>query len=187
MIYKKKKTEKIFRPCDFPECPNCGEFKAPKDRTLKEYYLFCLEHVKQYNKNWNFYQGLSSEEIEQHIQNDTTWQRPTWKLGQNQTIFSAGQHPQDSFGLFNEAELGMSGTYNPPRQHKINPNSKLARAAKFLEVDFPLNVEQIKSQFKKLAKKYHPDKNKGNKESEQLFKELIEHYRYLLKQLGEIK
>lgn len=187
MIYKKKKIKPVFRACDYPECPECGEFRAPKDRSLREYYWFCLKHVTQYNKNWDFYQGLSSEEIEQHIQNDTTWQRPTWKLGQKQIFQSSIDQINDSFGLFNEAELGMSGKYNPPQKPIQKHEKKLVVAAQFLDVEFPLNLNEIKSQFKRLAKKYHPDANQGDKNAEQLFKELLDHYRYLLKHFGEIK
>ena len=43
----------------------------------------------------------------------------------------------------------------------------------------------MKKQYKKLAKKYHPDTNQGDKEAEKMFKKLNDYYRYLLKQLGE--
>ena len=187
MIYKKKPNQPSSRPCDYPDCPECGQFRAPKDRSLREYYWFCLKHVTQYNKNWNFFQGLSSDEIEEHIQNDTTWQRPTWKLGQKQVFQGTTDKIGDSFGLFNEAELGMSGKYNPPQKPVQKHEKKLLAAAHFLEVDFPLKLSEIKSQFKKLAKKYHPDANQGDKQAEQKFKELLDHYRYLLKHFGEIK
>ena len=39
--------------------------------------------------------------------------------------------------------------------------------------------ENIKKAFKKLAIKYHPDKNKGNKEAEEKFKEINEAYQIL--------
>ena len=178
MIYKKRQKEVPFRPCDYPGCPENGQFRAPKDRNLNSYYWFCLKHVTEYNKNWDFYQGLSGDEIEQHIQNDMTWQRPTWKLGQNQTFRRMTENLHDSFGFFNEEELGMSGKYNPPRTPD-KTDKKLAAAIKFLEVSFPLNLTEVKKQFKKLAKKYHPDANGGDNKNEALFKELLDHYRYL--------
>lgn len=185
MIYRPKKKEIPFRPCDYEGCPACGEYRAPKDRHLKEYYWFCLKHVTEYNKNWDFYRGLSGEEIESHIQNDVTWQRPTWRLGQNQTFRAATGTAHDPFRLFNEAELGMNGTYNPPQKPEIKHEKRLTEAAEFLNVSFPLRVSEVKKQYKKLAKKYHPDTNAGDPEAEKLFKLLNEHYEYLLKQLGE--
>ena len=177
-----KKTKKIERKCDFAGCEECGEYRAPKNRMLNDYYWFCLKHVKEYNKNWNFYQGLSSEEIEQHIQNDTTWQRPTWRLGQFKT-YGTGSI-RDGFGVFEDLGLGMDGKHNPPVK-EVPAHGKLVEAASFLEVSFPLKLSEVKKQYKKLAKKYHPDTNHGDKEAEKMFKKLHDHYKYILKQLGE--
>lgn len=186
-MYKKKKEEKFLRACDFPGCSEKGCFRAPKDRNLNTYYWFCLKHVAEYNKNWDFCQGLSEEEIERHIQNDVTWQRPTWKLGQNQTYHQFTERLNDSFGLFDETELGISGKYNPPRKNTVLAASELTVATRFLDVSFPLDLSAVKKQFKKLAKKYHPDTNLGDTKNEALFKELLEHYRFLMKYLAEHK
>ncbi len=187
MIYRPKKKETPFRPCDFPDCPACGEYRAPKNRQLNDYYWFCLKHVTEYNKNWDFYSGMSGEEIESHIQNDMTWQRPTWKLGQNQTFRAALNSHADSFGLFNESELGMNGTYNPPQPPEIKHEARLVAAVEFMELKFPLKLAEVKKQYKKLAKQYHPDTNAGDTEAEKLFKLLNDHYLYILKFLGEHK
>ena len=47
---------------------------------------------------------------------------------------------------------------------------------KTLGVDKKASAEQIKSAFRKQARKYHPDTNKGNPEAEKKFKELSEAY-----------
>ena len=58
-----------------------AEYPAPKSRDrLDEYHWFCLEHVREYNKSWNFCDGMN-EEIESEIREDTVWRRPTWPLG----------------------------------------------------------------------------------------------------------
>lgn len=179
-----KKQNKIHRCCDFKDCNEPGEYRAPKDRNLNDYYWFCLKHVTEYNKNWNFYQGLSSEEIEQHIQNDTTWQRPTWKLGQFKNYTASDPSIDDKLHILNDIGLGMDGKHNPP-QHQIKLHGKLQAAIDFLQVSYPLKLDEIKKQYKKLAKKFHPDTNHGDKDAEKMFKKLHEHYKYILKHLGE--
>ena len=51
--------------CACEGCDAPGEFRAPKDRSLSDYYLFCLEHVRAYNAGWDFHADLTPEEIEE--------------------------------------------------------------------------------------------------------------------------
>ena len=53
-----------LRRCDHPDCAEAGEHRAPRDRGLKEYYWFCLEHVRAYNAAWDYFRGMSATEIE---------------------------------------------------------------------------------------------------------------------------
>ena len=66
-----------------PGCAAQGEYRAPKSRqALNQYWWFCLEHVRAYNATWDYYRGMSPGEIEAQVRADTSWQRPTWPLGQ---------------------------------------------------------------------------------------------------------
>ena len=74
----------FFRKCDKNDCKNEGKFKAPKSRVLlNQYYYFCLEHIKEYNKSWDFYKGLSVNQIENSMREDIIWNRPSWPLKGN--------------------------------------------------------------------------------------------------------
>ena len=69
-VYKRQRkyfapqNEGTERKCDHPGCEKAGEYRAPKDRKLKDYYWFCLEHVQEYNAQWNYYAGEIPEEDE---------------------------------------------------------------------------------------------------------------------------
>ena len=85
-ISKKDLSWERFTPkmCDQLDCKKLGEYKAPKSRSkLNEYYFFCLQHVAAYNKSWDFYKGLSVDEIELSMRKDTVWDRPSWPLKGN--------------------------------------------------------------------------------------------------------
>ncbi|CAK0769517.1 Molecular chaperone DnaJ [uncultured Gammaproteobacteria bacterium] len=70
------------RGCDVSGCPHTGDYRAPKGRDrLTEFFWFCLDHVRDYNRSWNFLKGLSQPEIESLIRNDVIGRNPTWPLG----------------------------------------------------------------------------------------------------------
>lgn len=169
---RKTEPKKRLHDCDFPGCPEAGEYRAPKDRTLRSHYWFCQKHVAEYNKKWDFLKGLSPEEIEEQLRNDTTWQRPRWKLGSN-----IGGMPRfkDSMNVFSEERLGMDGGYNPPTPSLKYP-PKVQRAIAFMDLKMPIQLSDIKKQYKVLAKKYHPD---VSKKDASLFQRLREAYEIL--------
>ncbi|MCX8506165.1 MAG: molecular chaperone DnaJ [Alphaproteobacteria bacterium] len=71
-----------IRRCDHPECGEEGKFPAPQSRQrLREYYWFCLDHVRDYNRKWDYYAGMKPEEIELELISDITWNRPSWAFG----------------------------------------------------------------------------------------------------------
>ena len=179
MVRYSKPKEVPFRPCDYPGCPECGSYKAPKDRRLQDYYWFCLKHVQEYNKNWDFYKGLSPEEIEQHLQHDQTWQRPTWRMGDKETV--RADRVKDKYGFFHSDHLGMSGKYVPPPALKVH--KKLQDALDFLEVRLPCTISEVKKKYKLLAKRYHPDVNGGDKEATKRFLKLQKAYEEIIKYL----
>ncbi|MGN0903946.1 MAG: DnaJ domain-containing protein [Alphaproteobacteria bacterium] len=174
--FESRPSEPPARLCDMPGCTNAGEYRAPKDRTLSDYYWFCLEHVREYNARWNYYEGMTAEEIERHVRHDVVWQRPTWKLGE---LHSQMRHYVDPLGILKDAfpEEGSDGRDSPPPT-PVEP--ALAAAARILEVTFPLELKQVRLNYKRLAKSYHPDSNGGNKTSEEKFKDITEAYRLIM-------
>ena len=70
--------------CEWPECKNKGPHRAPKGReNSKEYWHFCLNHVREYNQGYNFFQGMSADSVARYQKDALTGHRPTWKMGAN--------------------------------------------------------------------------------------------------------
>src|SRR5215211_2587999 len=79
---KKQVPLQALKACDAPDCLGEGHYRAPKSRhELYDYYWFCLDHVKEYNKAWDYCRGLSHQEFEHLIRTSTVGDRPTWPLG----------------------------------------------------------------------------------------------------------
>ena len=74
--------------CDWKNCNEIGRYKAPveKDNSRKFRYL-CLEHIKIFNKKWNYFSDMNEEQIEYFIKSDLTWHKPTKKFSSPENFF----------------------------------------------------------------------------------------------------
>jgi hypothetical protein len=154
--------------CEAPGCRLQGEYRAPfaRDR-LDQYRWFCLEHVRDYNKKWDYFAGLDASEIERHIRADTTWRRPVWPLGGRR---NGGPQIYDPLGLSEEAGLAEKP---PPRMDGSEQLTSAERNAMgVLELSWPTTRADVKSRYKELVKIHHPDANGGAREAEEKLKEI---------------
>ncbi len=175
--YFNPQTEDASRKCDHPGCNEKGEYRAPKNRRLNEYYWFCLKHVREYNKNWNYYSGMNEFDIEDEIQKDTVWQRKTRRFGINPAYYKAYIDLNDGYGFFDGAEKIKGDS----KSSNISYAPDVAKAMKIMGMRKLTTIDKLKKRYKDLVKKYHPDVNGGDKESEEKFKKIGEAYRTLLK------
>ena len=179
---------KYFKECDRENCNAKGEFKAPKSRVmLNEYYFFCLNHIKEYNKSWDFYKGLSVNQIESSMREDTIWNRPTWPLKGNP--YKVIDQINDFFNDEN-VKFDLSDKNDNFFKNKVideNLTHEENKALKALNMKLPLTIEKVKKNYKKLVKIFHPDVNDNNKKAEETFKDINKSYRILLNKLKNEK
>lgn len=186
----RKRKSKYFEPqtnshekkCDHPNCDKAGLYRAPKSRALDGYYWFCLEHVREYNASWNYYGNMSETEIEQQLRNDTVWQRPTWKPGEQGNFHSDISGIFDAFGVFKDSDNNDTTS-----DKKLRISAEELDAMRIMELDFPLTKEKLKERYKKLVKIYHPDVSNENKKSDEQFKQISIAYKLLLNNLNKTK
>ncbi len=169
--FEDHKPQPKIHICDMPGCEEHGEFRAPKDRDLKEYYRFCKEHIAEYNKAWNYFSDMSEEEIQSHIRENVYGHRPTWK-------YSAGKDYTEE--LYRKAQQTYSYNEDKPRSEKYRKTSEgfvheetpETEAMQIMGLASPLTLDAIKKRYKELAKQYHPDFNPGDKVAEDRLKEI---------------
>ena len=172
----------VPKRCDYFNCNEIGEYKAPKSRSdLNDYYFFCLKHVSKYNKSWDFYKGLTTDEIEHAMRQDTVWDRPSWPLKGNpdKIISQIDEIIKEDFSIYsNEKDTGKFFKNKLVDETLTKDQHK---ALEILSLNLPLTMEKIKKKYKKLVKIFHPDVNGNNKDAENKFKEINESYKILLK------
>ena len=151
------------RQCAADGCRQEGRYPAPKSRSaLRDYLWFCLEHVREYNKSWNYYEGLQGAALEAEIRRATTWERPSWK-------FATGKPSENSF----EDPLGLFDFENRdtgPAARQVSPEEK--RAWRILQLSPVTDIDIVKKQYKRLVKQNHPDKNGGDAAAEERLKDI---------------
>ena len=170
-------------PCSWDGCAAAGEFRAPQDRRLAAYVMFCLEHVRAYNARWDFHAGASTADLEAEIRSAATWERPTWKLGTLGAGYRAGRargaRISDPFGFAAGTDFeDRKKTREGDAQARATPGGASARnrALKALDLTAPVTLEALKERYKVLVKKHHPDANGGAAEAENRMKIINEAY-----------
>jgi len=161
--------------CEWENCKERGKYKAPLEKdNSKNFKWLCKEHIVFFNKNWNYFEGMSQNEIENFLKSDITWHRPTQKFGSSDNFFNI---------LWNNA---LSDKFNFFKEEKISENFSDRRlsekdkdAFKIMELDFNANWSQIQKKFKTLVKKFHPDRNSGSKKFEDKLKKVTLAYSHL--------
>lgn len=168
--------------CEWPGCSEPGRYPAPKGRGREgEYHRFCLEHVRSYNKSYNYFAGMSDADVISWQRHSTTGHRPTWPLGQNGWTMNKGRSwrpaggqnggRHDPLGFFHDgAELGNDG---PPRRAL---RASELKALHSLGLDETATPDQVKKQYKTLVKRLHPDANGGSRANEDKLREVIQAY-----------
>ena len=152
--------------CDWNNCSNTGEYKAPVEKdNSKRFRLLCLAHVKEFNKNWNYFKGMDDEQVFDFLKSDMTWHKPTQSFSSSDNFFKVlwNYTLKDEFD-----KTKLRGEYNHMNQFKFDAND--IKAFSILGVSVGQKWEQIQDQFKTLVKKFHPDINLGNKEYEEKLK-----------------
>lgn len=170
--------------CQHPECDLPGIYRAPKSRArLNEYYWFCLDHVRDYNKAWDYYAGMSEAEIERHVRNDIVGGRPTWPLGKWGAHGPRGRtYKVESDFIPDDVREALDGASQAKRQRQREAQRRDARLSKedqalaVLELTAPVTMDEIRARYRALVKRLHPDANGGDKGAEERLKVVNQAY-----------
>jgi hypothetical protein len=184
-IRVKRETEKApERPrlrCDSPGCEAAGEYRAPMGRLREgQYFCFCLDHVREYNNSYNYFNGMTDEAVARYLKDATVGHRPTWSMGvaRGANGFRAGAQSQGADGSSASAFHGRPGkkAYKPsaPRCSPVT-----MRALEALGLDETASSEMITARYKALVKRHHPDANGGDRSCEEKLREIIHAYKTL--------
>ena len=168
--------------CEWDKCSKTAMYKAPVEKdNSRKFRLFCLEHIKIFNKNWNYFSDMNENEIEYFIKSDLTWHKPTKSFGSSENFFNIlwGNALEDKLNIFKNS--------NYKDFKKTNLSEKDRYALEILGLKYETKWSDIQKKFKTLVKKYHPDKNHGSKKYEDILKKVTLAYSQLKLSINKIK
>lgn len=176
--------------CEMPGCTEPAHHKAPKSRDLSDYYHFCVKHVQEYNRAWDFFSGMAEADVEQHVKDNIYGHRPTWSHtspGMDEHLRRQAwnfRHDSEQASAYADRETQKDDENERSKHHKkraFNPQQKTAEteALAIMGLVPPITLEEIKKQYKMLAKKYHPDLNNNSRECEEKLKNINMSYTIL--------
>ena len=132
------------RLCDRHGCEQAGDRPAPKSPNSPERWYFCETHAGEYNRNWNYFEGLTAEEAAEREANER----------------------RDASGFNQSTHYKWAGPGDGTRSRDE------MRALEALELDGEASFDEIRNGFRRLAKANHPDLKPGDPDAAQRFREV---------------
>jgi curved DNA-binding protein CbpA len=181
--FLERSVESERRICAKDGCSEDGNYKAPRStHDVHDYIWFCLDHVREYNKSWNYFDGMDEIGMEDAIRRSTIWERPSWKFGtSNKKRSSAWQKVfHDPLGLFGDGGNLKEDVQSPPYY-----SADECKALAIFGLSSCTDTQEVKKRYKALAKANHPDANGGSVKAEERLKMINWAYAILKKTMSE--
>ncbi len=158
-------------PCAHPGCDSPGEFRAPLSNRLPGseggWQFLCLDHVRAFNAGYNFFDGLSPEEIQAAASPLAGWER-----------VATGRGGREAFGFGDPHDL-FGGAPRPQPMARRWAGEGDARALGVLGLGDDARREDVRRAYKRLVRRYHPDSNGGDRTGEGKLQAVVNAYTHL--------
>jgi len=177
------------RLCDAPGCPEPGEFRAPSGQGSGfdgpgSYRWFCLDHVRAFNQGYDFFRGMSRDEIERAQSPLAGWASETRAFRPN-----AGIDETPRWADFADPLDAIAARASQRRQdyrraqdaQRLGLNPVDRQAYDTLGLDFEDDRRALRARYTELVRRYHPDRNGGDRTHEDALREVVEAYQHLRK------
>lgn len=167
-------------PCAQPGCDQPGEFRAPVPEGRRsgfdgpgQWQWLCLDHVRAFNSGYNFFEGMSPEEIEEAQRPYAGWERET-------RAFSAAPHLGPRWSDFSDPLEAISARFRESVPQERSDGKPLSgenrKDLQLLGLEFNATRKDLRQRYANLVRRYHPDRNGGDRSHEKRLGEVIEAY-----------
>ena len=173
------RVEGVEARCSVPGCREPGEFRAPVTPSNFDgpgrWRLLCLEHVREHNAKYNFFEGMSPEEI-QHAQSPIAgWERET------RAFAHAGGDKAPAWRDFADPLDAIAARFRPEgrRQAVDRFTAKERHALGVMGLNDATDLHKVRKRYSELVRRYHPDRNGGDRSHERKLGQVLEAWQVL--------
>jgi curved DNA-binding protein CbpA len=175
--------------CSYPDCEEGGEFRAPPEDRLHapdgppQWRWFCLEHIRAFNQQYNYFKGMSSEEIDEAQRPYAGWDRETRAFSANAASgttpprWADFSDPLDAIGARFKARMAEAAQ----RQDGKPLSGEDRSALRTLGLAPDADRKALRTRYTELVRRFHPDHNGGDRAHEQALQAVIAAYTHLRK------
>ncbi len=166
-----------------PGCDEAGEFRAPPEAGARASFdgpgtwrWLCLDHVREFNQRYNYFNGMTPEEIHAEQRPYAGWERETRAFSA-----SADRPPRwaDFIDPLDAIQARFAGLRPQERKDGKALSGEDRKALKLLGLDVDADRRALRQRYSELVRKYHPDRNGGDRTFETKLGEVIEAYQRL--------
>jgi hypothetical protein len=178
------RVEGTGRACDAEGCDEPGEFRAPVREGVGphrdgpgEYRYMCLDHVREFNAKYNFFRGMTSDEIHDAQRPYAGWERET------RAFAHSGADVPPRWADFSDPLDAIGARFRERKAAERKDGKPLSgddrRALKVLGLDHDADRKGLRTRYSELVRKFHPDRNGGDRSMEKALQEVIAAYQQL--------
>ncbi|MEP9403467.1 J domain-containing protein [Sphingomonas sp. VNH70] len=183
------RVEANGRRCEAPGCDAAGEFRAPRrdgggqGDGPNAYRWFCLDHVRAFNAGYNYFAGMTAEEIHDAQRPYAGWERETRAFARNGAdpapAWSDFADPLDAIGATIRGRAAARAAGRAERQdgRPLSPADRSALKVMGLAVD--ADRTHLRKRYSELVRRFHPDRNGGDRSHEAALQKVIAAYQQL--------
>jgi hypothetical protein len=180
------------RECSWPGCEEAGEFRAPGVRPSGfdgpgDYRWFCLDHVREFNAGYDYFEGMEAEEIFRAQSPLHGWEGQTRAFRPDAGVDGVPRWADFADPL--EAISGRARAHVKRRQAEMKPEyarftPQERRALEVLGLEADVDSKTLRLRYTRLLRRYHPDHNGGDHGHSARLQAVVEAYQVLRKAAG---
>lgn len=175
------------RPCAVPDCPNAGEFRVPGERKAGfdgpgQYRWMCLDHVREFNARYNFFDGMSTDEIFAAQSPFGGWADTGWAT-ETRAFTATGADAPPRWSDFRDPMDALGARFRGAKQRAadsaagVTPQDR--KAYDTLGLSPGADQRSIRKAYAERLRRYHPDRNGGDRRFEAQLRDVVDAYQHL--------